>query len=80
MALLLYCISFASIQGSLEIWTEHYLDPISFYKFSKLPKLHATHARGGFLGPWPFIILKSLDQDLSNKGSTFILGLLEVGD
>ena len=34
-----------SIQGPLEIWTEHYLDPISFYRFRKF------HVRGGFLRP-----------------------------
>ena len=35
---------------------------------------------GGLLGPWPFIILKSSNQDLHKEDWTFILGLLEVGD
>ena len=39
------------------------------------PKLHP----GGFFGPWFFIILKNLHQDLSNEGSNFILSQLEVG-
>ena len=38
------------------------------------PKLHP----GGFFGPWFFIILKNLHQDLSNEGSNFILSSLEV--
>ena len=41
------------------------------------PKLHPG---GGFFGPWFFIILKNSHQDLSNKGSNFILSSLEVGD
>ena len=37
------------------------------------PKLHP---RGGFFGPWFFIILKNSHQDLSNEGSNFILSSL----
>ena len=40
------------------------------------PKLRP---RGGFFGPWIFIILKNSHQDLSNEGSNFILSALEVG-
>ena len=40
------------------------------------PKLHP---RGGFFGPLLFIVLKKSHQDLSNEGSNFILGSLEVG-
>ena len=43
---------------------------------SKAPKLYSG---GGFLGPRSFIILKNSHQDLSNKGSNFILSSLEVG-
>ena len=39
------------------------------------PKLHPG---GWIFGPWFFIILKNLHQDLSNEGSNFILGLLKV--
>ena len=39
------------------------------------PKLHPG---GRFFGPWFFIILKNLHQDLSNEGSNFILSSLEV--
>ena len=39
------------------------------------PKLHPG---GGFFGPWFFIILQNSGQDLSNEGSNFILGSLEV--
>ena len=40
------------------------------------PKLHP---RGGFFGPWSFIILKNSHQDISNEGSNFILSSLEIG-
>ena len=40
------------------------------------PKLHP---RGGFFGPWPFTILKSSHQDLSNEGLNFILSSPEIG-
>ena len=40
------------------------------------PKLHP---RGGFFGPWFFIILKNSHQYSSNEGSNFILSSLEVG-
>ena len=40
------------------------------------PKLQP---RGGFFGPWFFIILKNSHKDLSNEGSNFILSSLEVG-
>ena len=40
------------------------------------PKLHP---RGGFIGPWFFIILKNSHQDPSNEGLNFILNSLEVG-
>ena len=39
------------------------------------PKLHPGV---GFFGTWPFLILKSSHQDLSNEGSDFILSSLEV--
>ena len=34
----------------------------------------------GFFEPWFFIILKNSHQDLSNEGSNFIMGPLEVGN
>ena len=40
------------------------------------PKLYP---RGGFFGPWFFIIIKNSHKDLSNEGSNFILSSLEVG-
>ena len=39
------------------------------------PKLHPG---GGLFGPWPFLILKSSHQDLSNEESKFILSVLKV--
>ena len=64
--------------GLLNIWTELlsiFLADLPTWGGNLGPKLHP---RGGFFGPWFFIILKNSHQDLSNEGSNFILSSLEV--
>ena len=53
-----------------------FLDDLPTWDIILGPKLHPGD---GYFGPWPFLILKSSNQDLSNEGSNFILSPLEVG-
>ena len=64
-------------------WTSSYWTAMSSFLFLSSdqsggcylgPKLHP---RGGFFGPWFFIILKNSHQDLSNEGSNFILSSID---
>ena len=65
--------------GLLYIWMELlsiFLDDLPTWDIILGPKLHPGD---GYFGPWPFLILKSSNQDLSNEGSNFILSSVQVG-
>ena len=78
------------MQKKLEFWFFQSQDSFRhiFGQFENHPStfwLQATFSKDpmtlwmDFFEPWPFIILKSSHQDLSNFGSNFILSPLEVG-
>ena len=67
-------------QGLLYRWTEHSANCYFFkWPLGEEKRPAKLHPRGGFFGPWSFIILKNSHQDLSNEGSSFILSPIEVG-
>ena len=67
-------------RGLLYGWTEHSGSTNQKYvSWGRANSGPILHPKGGFFGPWYFIILKHLLQDLSNEGSNFILSSLKVG-
>ena len=67
-------------QGPLKKWTEHSLNLHILNIHRRGGSNHTLGLDGsGFFVPWPFIILKSWHQDLSNEGSNKFLISLELG-